>query len=220
MAKAKDLTKFNMDKFLQEKMKEERSEQIYEMVKLRSKVRKVNRALAALRKEGLYDESVAVENIFNYLESKPIDVDKTKVGNISLRSLKGKSMTQLTGIQKAIDQFIKNKTSSVKGMNELYEERRSELERMFDDKNFVDELSYKDIKKIYSVFKSNEYKRNDRRFDSKSFFTLYTQAIDEKMSKEKFVKEMDYYIESGEDVDLKEDIIKIYDKYISNYANR
>lgn len=217
---AKDLTKFNMDKFLQQKMKEERQEQIYEMVKLRSKVRKVNRALAALRKEGLYDESVAVENIFNYLESKPVDVDKTKAGNISLRSLKGKSMTQMTGIQKAIDQFIKNKTSSVKGMNELYEERRSELERMFDDKDFVDQLSYKDIKKIYSVFKSNEYKRNDRRFDSKSFFTLYTQAMDEKMSKDKFIKEMDYYIESGEDVDLKEDIIKIYDKYISNYANR
>lgn len=217
---AKDLTKFNMDKFLQQKMKEERQEQIYEMVKLRSKVRKVNRALAALRKEGLYDESVAVENIFNYLESKPVDVDKTKVGNISLRSLKGKSMTQMTGIKKAIEQFIKNKTSSVKGMNELYEERRSELERMFDDKDFVDQLSYKDIKKIYSVFKSNEYKRNDRRFDSKSFFTLYTQAMDEKMSKDKFIKEMDYYIESGEDVDLKEDIIKIYDKYISNYANR
>ena len=220
MVKAKDLTKFNMDKFLQQKVKDERQEQIYEMVKLRSKVRKVNRALSALKKSGLYDDSVAVDNIFNFLESKPINVDKTKSGYVSLRSLKGKSMTQLTGIIKAIDQFTKNKTSSVKGMNELFEERKSELRRMFDDEDFVNSLDYKDIKDIYSVFKSNEYKRNDRRFDSKSFFTLYTQAIDEKFDKQKFVKEMDYYIESGEDQDLKEDIIKIYDEYISKYVSR
>ena len=99
-----NVTKFNMDKFLQQKIKEERQEQIYEMVKLRSRVRKVNRALAALRKSGLYDESVAVENIFNYLESKAINVTKTPTGNISMVGLKSKSMTQMKGIEKAIEQ--------------------------------------------------------------------------------------------------------------------
>jgi hypothetical protein len=215
-----NVTNFNMDKFLQQQLKEERQERIYEQVKLRSRVRKVNRALAALKKEGLYDESVAVENIFNLLESKTVEVGKTKSGYVSLRALKGKTITQQTAIQKAIDQFIKNKTSSVKGMMSLYEERRTELKKMFDDKDFVDSLSFKDIKDIYSVFKSNEYKRSSSKYDSKTFFTLYTQAIDEQFDKNKFIKEMDYYIDSGEDDDLKEDILKIYDKYISKYTNR
>lgn len=215
-----NVTKFNMDKFLQQKIKEERQEQIYEMVKLRSRVRKVNRALAALRKSGLYDESVAVENIFNYLESKTINVQKTKSGNISMVGLKGKSMTQVTGIEKAIDQFIKNKTSSVKGMLKLYDERREELSRMFDDDEFVKSLSNKDLKTIYSVFQSREYDRESRRFDSKTFFTLYTQAIDQKKDKEWFMNEMDVYMQTGQDEDLREALEDIYDKYISIYANR
>lgn len=215
-----NITKFNLDKFLQQKMKEERQEQIYEMVKLRSRVRKVNRALAALRKTGLYDESIAVENIFNLLESKAVNVPKTQAGNISLRGIKGKSMTQVTAIEKAIDQFVKNKTSTVKGMEELFNERRDELARMFDDKEFVDQLTNKDIRHIYSVFQSREYDRENKRFDSKSFFTTYIQAIDEKKDKEWFLKEMKTYQDIGQDEDLREAVEKIYDTYISNYVKR
>lgn len=215
-----NVTKFNMDKFLQQKIKEERQEQIYEMVKLRSRVRKVNRALAALRKSGLYDESVAVENIFNYLESKAINVTKTPTGNISMVGLKGKSMTQIKGIEKAIEQFVKNKTSSVKGMIQLYDERRDELTRMFDDEDFVKSLSNKELRTIYSVFQSKEYDKESRRFDSKTFFTLYTQAIDQKKDKEWFLNEMEVYQQTGQDDDLREAVSDIYDKYISQFANR
>lgn len=215
-----NITKFNLDKFLQQKMKEERQEQIYEMVKLRSRVRKVNRALAALRKTGLYDESIAVENIFNMLESKAVGVTRTQAGNVSLRSIKGKTMTQVTAIEKAIDQFVKNKTSTVKGMEELFNERRDELARMFDDKEFVDQLTNKDLRHIYSVFQSKEYDRENKRFDSKSFFTTYIQAIDEKKDKEWFLKEMKTYQDIGQDEDLREAVEKIYDTYISNYVKR
>lgn len=215
-----NITKFNLDKFLQQKMKEERQEQIYEMVKLRSRVRKVNRALAALRKTGLYDESIAVENIFNMLESKAVGVTRTQAGNVSLRSIKGKTMTQVTAIEKAIDQFVKNKTSTVKGMEELFNERRDELARMFDDKEFVDQLTNKDLRHIYSVFQSREYDRENKRFDSKSFFTTYIQAIDEKKDKEWFLKEMKTYQDIGQDEDLREAVEKIYDTYISNYVKR
>lgn len=215
-----NVTKFNLDKFLQQKMKEERQEQIYEMVKLRSRVRKVNRALAALRKTGLYDESIAVENIFNMLESKAVGVTKTQAGNVSLRSIKGKSMTQITAVNKAIEQFVKNKTSTVKGMEELFNERRDELARMFDDKEFVDQLTNKDLRHIYSVFQSREYDRENKRFDSKSFFTTYIQAIDEKKDKEWFLKEMRTYQDIGQDEDLREAVEKIYDTYISNYVKR
>ena len=215
-----NITKFNLDKFLQQKMKEERQEQIYEMVKLRSRVRKVNKALAALRKSGLYDESIAVENIFDFLESKPINIQKTKAGNISLVGLKGKSMTQLAGINKQIEKFIKNKTSSVKGMLELYDDRRSELKKMFDNEDFVDSLSNKDIKNIYSVFQSNEYKKLQSRMGSPEFFVLYTQAIDEGWNKKRFEKEIENYLEAGEDLDLKDAVSEIYGSYISEYIRK
>lgn len=218
----KDVTKFNMDKFLQQQIKEERQEQIYEMVKLRSQIRKINRALSALRKSGYYDESIAVENLVNQLTSKAVGIETTSKGNISLSSFKiGKlSITKQTAINKSIDQFLKNKTSTVKGMELLYDERRDELARMFDDQEFVKSLSYKDLKTIYDVFQSREYDKENRRFDSKTFFTIYTQAIDQKKDKEWFLKEMGTYQEIGQDEDLKDSLSDIYDKYISKYAKR
>ena len=198
----------------------ERSEIIYEQVKAKSRIKKVNSMLRALKKEGLYDESIAVENIFNYLDTSPLGVDQTKSGYISVRGLSNKSVTQLTGINKAISEFIKNKTSTVSGMRELYEERRNELARFIEDGSFLDALSYKDIRDIYKVFQSNEYKKLQSRMGSPEFFTLLTQSIDEKWSKDRFQKEMEYYLAEGNDEDLKGDIGYIYDIYIKNFANR
>ena len=198
----------------------ERSEIIYEQVKAKSRIKKVNAMLRALKKEGLYDESIAVENIFNFLDTSPLGVDQTKSGYISVRGLSGKSVTQLTGINKAISEFIKNKTSTVSGMRELYEERRNELARFIEDGSFLDALSYKDIRDIYKVFQSNEYKKLQSRMGSPEFFTLMTQSIDEKWSKDRFQKEMEYYLAEGNDEDLKGDIGYIYDIYIKNFANR
>ena len=198
----------------------ERSEIIYEQVKAKSRIKKVNAMLRALKKEGLYDESIAVENIFNYLDTSPLGVEQTKSGYISVRGLSGKSVTQLTGVNKAISEFIKNKTSTVSGMRELYEERRNELARFIEDGSFLDALSYKDIRDIYKVFQSNEYKKLQSRMGSPEFFTLMTQSIDEKWSKDRFQKEMEYYLAEGNDEDLKGDIGYIYDIYIKNFVNR
>lgn len=198
----------------------ESSEILYEQIKAKTKIKNINAMLRALKKEGLYDESIAVENIFDYLESSPVDIQKTKSGYISVRNIKNKSMTQLTGINKAISEFVKNKTSTVSGMNELYEERRNELSRFISDKEFVDSLSYKDIRSIYKVFQSNEYKKLQSRMGSPEFFTLLTQSIDEKWNQEKFAKEIDLYMAEGNDEDLKEEITNIYNKYISRYSKR
>lgn len=198
----------------------ERSELIYERIMAKSRIKKINRMLKSLRESGLYDESVAVENLFNYLSSANVNIKRTSAGNISIRGVSAKSMTGLTGINKAIDQFIKNKMSTVSGMKQLYEERRSELYNFIDDKEFVDSLSFNDIKNIYKVFQSNEYERSSRSFDSKSFFTLYTQAIDEKWNKDKFMTEANYYMDYGNDDDLKEDLSDIYSKFIERYISR
>lgn len=198
----------------------ERSEILYEQIKAKSRIKKVNAMLRALKQSGLYDESVAVENILNYLGTDVVGVKTTKSGYLSTRGIQSKSMTKLAGINKAINEFIKNKTSTVSGMYDLFEERRDELKRFIDDPEFVKNLSYKDIRTIYSVFRSNEYERNSRSFDSKTFFTLYTQAIGEKIDKTKFLKEAEHYIDFGSDESLKNDLVKIYDEYISNYSNR
>lgn len=201
----------------------ERSEIIYEQIKTKARIRKVNAMLRALKETDYYDESIAVENLFNYLGTETVDVKQTKKGYVSTRGIKSKSFTQITAINKEISEFIKNKTSTVTGMEELYEERRNELYRFINDKDFVNSLSYHDIRTIYRVFQSNEYKKLQSRMGSPEFFTLLTQAIDEQWDKNKFIKEMKNYLPEGNDEDLKKDvtnIIKVYNSRIKPFNNR
>lgn len=209
-----------VDKELEKLYIEERREQIYQQIKLRSRVRKVNAMLRALKKEEWYDESVAVDNLMNYVTSDVVDSTITKSGYISLKGLKSSSQIQLAGLNKAIGQFIKNKTSTPSGMEKLYEERRSELLTMFDDKDFINNLFIKDLRTIYEVFKSNQYEKLQGRMGSPEFFTLYTQAIDEKRDKEWFMKQLDYYVDFGNDLDLRESTEELYDRFISRWNGR
>ena len=220
MARTTNIINFNMDKYLKQQLIEERSEQIYEKIRVKRMIKQVNKALKSLREEDLYKESVAVENLFNLLESNTVNLKQTKSGNVSIVGINKKSLTQLTAITKAINEFKKNPTSTVKGMKELYKERKEELRGWMEDKEFVDSLGYDDLRKIYSVFQSNEYERTSKSFDSKSFFTVYTQAIDEKWKKRRFMREVKHYIDYGNDESLKEDIKTIYDDYIKNYSKR
>lgn len=217
---ARKIPKMYRDIELEKQYEEARIEKIYQEVKLRSRIRAVNKRISELKKAGYYEESLAVENILNYLGSMPIGVGKTKKGFVSLKNVTGRNETVTSGIKQAIDQFFKNKTSSVAGFEELYEERRDQLFKMFDDKDFVESLSMADLKTIYSVFQSNEYKKNSRKFDSKTFYIMYTKAIDRKISKHTFIKEFEWYLGDGADDDLKDDLKKIYDNYIKGYVNR
>ena len=221
MAKS-NIVKFNMDKYLQKQIIEERREQIYNVIMLRRRIKEINKALTALRKSGYYDESIAVENLTSQVTSQAVGLRTTRTGNISVVGLKvGKiSSGQLTSITKSITDFLKNKTSTIAGMEELYEERRSELATMFKDREFVDSLSYKDLRNIYSVFQSDLYDKENKRYDSKSFFTVYIQAIDEKKDKQWFLKTMENYQNYGNDKELRQASSDIYDKYIKFYAKR
>ena len=192
-----------------------------ELTLTKSRIDVVNAMLKSLKKSDLYEESVAVDNLFSYLSANTIKVKRTpKRGLISTAGLDNKSIQTLVAINKAIDNFIKNRTSTVEGMKKLYEDRKEELKDYIDDEDFIDSLEYDDVKNIYSVFQSNQYDRAKSSFDSKSFFTLYTQAIDEKWNKSKFLKEVEYYVDYGNDEDLKGDIKSLYDDYIKKYAKR
>lgn len=198
----------------------EKAELIYERIKAKSRIKRINEMLRSLKKTGLYDESIAVENMFDYLESSAEGIKRTKSGYISTVGLKSKSMTQLVGLTKQLNQFVSNKTSTPSGVEELFEERRNELAAMIDDEEFVNQLSKQDLKDIYSVFQSDEYDKENKRFSSSTFFTLYTEAIDKKRTKEWFLNQMKDYNQIGKDEKLRNAASDIYDKYISYYAGR
>ena len=146
------MVRFNTDKWLREKIKEERQERIYEQILIKRKIKQANVRIRELKKAGLVDDSIAVENVMNYLGSKAVDVKQTKAGYISVRGISNKSMTQMTAINKSLNEFIKNKTSTVAGMTELYEQRREELGKFTDNDDFAKSLSYSDIKVAQNCF--------------------------------------------------------------------
>lgn len=195
-----------------------------ELKMLLRKVKQVNAMLKALKKTGHYKESIAVENLMDYLDTNTIKITpSSKSGLISTKgirtSVKLKNVTTLTAINKALDNFISNKTSTPEGMENLYRQRREELYKYLDPV-FVDSLSDKEMKDLYSVYQSNEYDRLQSRMESSEFFVMYTQAINEGWNKNKFFSEINKYLDTGEDLDLKESVSDIYDKYINEFVGK
>ena len=198
----------------------ESSEILYEKIRVKTKIKNINAMLRALKKADYYDESIAVENLFNYLDSTTVDVSMTQRGYVSTREIKDKTMTQLTGINKALSDFVRNQTSTVKGMDKLYDDRINELRKFIDDEDFVNSLTYHDVKVIYGFFNAKEYERNEKRFPSKDMYVLFTKTLSEKWSSERFMVEIQKYIDVGNDDDLKDDLMTLYNNYLKPYANR
>lgn len=196
------------------------TEILYEQIKAKTRIKKVNAMLRVLKQSGMYDESIAVENMFDYLTTEAEGIMKTKAGYVSTRQISSRNTTQIVGLNKQLAQFISNKTSTPAGVEALYEERRSELSAMIEDEEFVKQLSKKDIKDIYSVFQSDEYDKENKRFASSTFFRLYTEAIDKKKSKEWFLNQMENYKQIGREKSLRKAVTDIYDKYIATYTSR
>ena len=92
-----------VDKELQKLYIEERREQIYQQIvkkrKIREyqkKIRSVNTMLRALKETDYYNESIAVENLFNYVTSPSVGLQQTEKGYLSVKGLKNMTNTQFT----------------------------------------------------------------------------------------------------------------------------
>ena len=88
---ARNIARFKRNvlaEYTEQKIKREERQATKRVIR---RINVVNEMLRALKNSDLYDESVAVDNLFVYLNSETVSVSKTKKGYVSIRGISSKS---------------------------------------------------------------------------------------------------------------------------------
>ena len=146
-----------------------------------------------------------------------LNVDKLGAWNNKKNIVKLKSnlsKQQLINIDKMLKRFQNSKTSSKKGLKELEEFKRQNLIEQTDNEEFVNSLTKNQVNKLYSAFDDPDYKTVTDQIDPSDLFYLMLAAKSEDWNLTTFRKELENYMSTSNDKDLRNSIRIIYEKYI------
>ena len=135
----------------------------------------------------------------------------TRQGKINLN--KRMTNTQLLAVNKAVNQFLKSKTSTKQGISDVRERTIETLRRTLSDE--VEELTYDEAETYYEMFGDNDFDTLADKIPSSALQNIIIDAIDEDDSLNDFIQRLeDYSGLSMNDLDLRERANRLYEKYV------
>lgn len=174
----------------------------------------------AIRKTGQANKRLrAIKNEFGTLGWAGIKLkEKTEFHLVDAWRSKGikinKSMSekQLKAIIKAIDNFLKSKTSNVKGIKQTIKKSQESLRKTLslEDVNITVEES----KTLYKFFEDNDYIYITNYIQASDFNALLQDAKESNDNENQFIKRIEDYAINGIDEDMKRALLNIYNKYV------
>ena len=173
----------------------------------RKLVSKANARLSSLQrryKSGTW----ASKRLANRLSQNKVDMwknGKIKVG-------KNPSKAQLIGLNKAINQFLRSKTSTKKGIEEV---KRKQIEsirlrRSVEDEEFTEE----DAEDFYDMFGNNDFAYYADKIGASKLQEIIYDAIKANDLEDSFLDRLELYIELN-NLDIREKAIRLYNKYVA-----
>lgn len=174
----------------------------------RKLVSKANARLDSLQR-GYKSGTWASKKLANRLSQNKIDMWKN--GKIKLG--KNPTKTQLTAVNKAINQFLKSKTSTKKGIKSV---RESTIESLRGTLSTEDkEMSYEDTEMFYEMFGDNDFDFVRDFVPASTLQDVIEDAIEESDSENSFIKRLEAYSDvSFNDLDLRDRVKNLYEKYV------
>lgn len=125
------------------------------------------------------------------------------------------SVKQMQATIKAINDFLNYQTSTVKGIKQT----KMKTINTFKETLSLNEdviLSNKEAESLYSLFGDKDYNLVTNYIDSSELNALLLEAKEMGDTKEQFIRRISMYIDVGQDEDLKQALINIYDKYVAS----
>lgn len=176
------------------------SEQQYrELVR---KVGQANKRLRAIKNEfgtlGWAGESLKNKTEMNLIKawtSRGIKVNKNM------------SEEQQKAVLKAINNFLKSKTSSVSGIKRTIKSQQEALKVNLD-------ISTDESKTLYKFFEDKDFNYVTNYIDASSLFVLLEDSKEEQHSENEFIKRIENYILVGEDESVRNSLKRIYNNYV------
>lgn len=176
--------------------------------RVRTLTRKANSRMNTLEKKFGHD-TYAVKILKNKLSINKLDA-LTEAGRSTVR--KNMSVTQMRGIEKAINNFLNSQTSTVKGIKDIRNRTIDTLRKTFARDDV--ELSVEEAEKIYGFFSDENIKDLTNIIPASQLQHFNTYATEKNLSERDYKKMLSDYIDFGNDENMKQTIKYIYDKYV------
>ena len=156
-------------------------------------------------KSGTWASKKLYEKIGDYITNNQISVPPKA------------NRTQLISLNKAMRNFLDSKTSTVAGIREIERQQKDNISNILGDFD-SDEISNDEIETLYDFFEDKDFNNvtKEKNIMPSDMWITLTTAKEEKWTKEKYLKNIYNYNPDLDmnDLDLKESLISIYNKYM------
>lgn len=181
-------------------------QQLFNELKKLSK--RANQRIVRLERE-FGKDTWATKKLRDKLEAEPLQA-WSKTGRIKVN--KSMTITQMKATIKATQQFLNSKTSTKRGIKQVKKTTIKQLAKSLgtDDEDLTNE----EAEALYDML-SDDYVNDILKYiPASDFWALIEDAKEAGDSQESFISRISDYIEFGNDVDMRNKLVMIYEKYV------
>lgn len=181
-------------------------QQLFNELKKLSK--RANQRIVRLERE-FGKDTWATKKLRDKLATEPLQA-WTKTGRVKVN--KSMTTTQMKATIKATQQFLNSKTSTKRGIKQVKKTTIKQLAKSLgtDDEDLTNE----EAEALYDML-SDDYVTDILKYiPASNFWALIEDAKEAADSQESFISRISDYIEFGNDVDMRNKLIMIYEKYV------
>jgi uncharacterized phage infection (PIP) family protein YhgE len=170
--------------------------------------KRANQRIVRLERE-FGKDTWATKKLRDKLATEPLQA-WTKTGRVKVN--KKMTITQMKATIKATQQFLNSKTSTKRGIKQIRETTIKQLAKSLGTDE--EDLTYEEAETLYDML-SDDYVTDLLRYiPSSDFWALIEDAKEAGDNQESFVSRISDYIDFGNDVNMRSNLIMIYEKYV------
>lgn len=183
--------------------------------KTRFKAKSVNEYLLKLQKWGRYD-TWSSKQLISRLDTNKLNLIN-KSGLIDMNKISSLTETQITNVNKAMDQFINSKTKTIQGINAVVKNKRQWLIEKSDNAGWVKGLTNREVEDLYRVFDDEEFENLSEKIKYETIWDTVVEANKKQWSEQEFIEELQLYTDPAyiNDDDVLDSMSNIYNQYIN-----
>lgn len=177
--------------------------------KIRNDVTKANQRIRRIQ-ERYGDNAWAVANLTAKLDTKVIHAINPYSGEIKLN--KRMSDAELNAIRSATDEFLKSKTSKLTGIKQAKENMITSLKSSLSTDDI--ELTDREAQALYRIVEDRNLRNTAEFIGASKLWDLMIDAKAKRATEDQWYEMLLNYDAFGNDLDMKNDLKRIYDDYI------
>ena len=151
----------------------------------------------------------ASKKLINRLETSTLDAWSGGKVKIS----KDMTITQLRAVQKATNQFMTSKTSTLKGIQSVKESTKASLKATLSDED-MEEITEDEVETMYSMLSDDDFKFLSDKVGASTAWSLIEDAKESNDTEKGWINRLNRYAFEINDVDMRAKALAIYNKYI------